>query len=152
MGVVVGLAAGGQPHSAEALGFRIGLAGPDAGVDVVGAATFGQQVQRQGSKLQRGATGQEQHLVLGRDVQQLAQVSLGLGLDAHVVLATVAHLHHRHAGAMPVGHFGGGLGQHGLGQHGRTGTEVEELAHGKTPAGRKTKRDVERAHPDMGGP
>ena len=56
--------------------------------------------------------------------QQLAQVRLGLGGDGHELLAPVAHLRHAHAAALPVQHLFLGLTQHGLGQHGRTGTEV----------------------------
>ena len=46
----------------------------------------------------------------------------------------MAHLHHRHAAAVPVEHLGGGRAQHGLGQHGGTGAEIED-AHGKCRAG-----------------
>ncbi len=49
----------------------------------------------------------------------------GLGLDRHELLAAMAHLHHRHAGAVPVEHFRGGLAQDGFGKGRRPRAEVE---------------------------
>ena len=63
----------------------------------------------------RRAALQEQHLVVRRDGQQLAQVGLGLRGDRDEVLAAMAHLHHRHAAAVPVEHLLAGLLEHGLG-------------------------------------
>ena len=40
----------------------------------------------------------------------------------------MAHLHHRHAGAVPVEHLVAGARQHSAGQHGRPGAEVEDAA------------------------
>ena len=42
----------------------------------------------------------------------------------------MAHLHHRHAGAVPVEHFVGGLAQDRLGEGGGAGAEVEGARHG----------------------
>eukprot|EP00983_Pelagomonas_calceolata_P000955 33630-Pelagomonas_calceolata.AAC.3 len=47
-------------------------------------------------------TLQEQDFVVGGDVQQLAQILLGLGRDAHELLAAMAHLHDAHTGALVV--------------------------------------------------
>src|SRR5690606_12783620 len=76
-----------------------------------------------------------QHLVVRRDAHQRAQVALGLLVDAHVLLAAMAHFHHRLAAAVPVEHLGGSLREHFLGQHRRPGAEVEHLSHRRPPVG-----------------
>ena len=83
------------------LGFLEGFLRPGTGDDVVGRAP-GQQVQRDLGELQGRAALQEQHLVVGGNVQQLAQVGFGLGDDGGELLAAMAHFHHRHAAAVPV--------------------------------------------------
>ena len=62
--------------------------------------------------------------VAGGNVQQLAQIGLGLFGDGDKLLAAMAHFHHRHAGTAPVEHFGLGLFQNRLGQHGGTCAKV----------------------------
>jgi hypothetical protein len=71
----------------------------------------------------------EQNLVVGRNDEQLAQQAFGLGMDGDEFLAAVAHLHHRHAGSMPIEHFFRSLAQHRLGQRGGAGAEVEDTGH-----------------------
>jgi hypothetical protein len=52
---------------------------------------------------------QEQDLVVRRNPQQIAQICVrGLG-NRHELFAAVAHLHHRHARALPVEHVLAGL-------------------------------------------
>ena len=69
---------------------------------------------------------QEQHLVVGGDAHQFAQVGFGLGLDAHVLLAPVRHFHHRHATTAPVDEFLACLFEHFLREGGGAGAEVEK--------------------------
>ncbi len=102
-------------HRAVALGFLDRLLRPLAGVEVIGAGFAAQQVHRHHGELRRRAALQEQHLVVGGDAHQLAQIGLGLGGDAHEFLAAMAHFHHRHAAAVPVDHLGLHLLQHFLG-------------------------------------
>ena len=85
------LGGGGDVHGAIALGLADGLLGPGAGVDVVGPVTAAQQVHRDHGELGRGPALEEQDLVVVGDVEDLAQVGLGLGGDGHEVLAAVAH-------------------------------------------------------------
>ena len=85
-----------------------------------------QQVHRHDRVLADRAALQEQHLVAAGDREQRAQIGFGLGRDGDEFLAAVAHLHHRHAAALPVEHFGGGLAQHGFGEHRGAGAEVED--------------------------
>ena len=58
-----------------------------------------------------------------------AQQAFGLGVDGDEFFAAVAHLHHRHARAVPVEHLFGGLAQHAFGQRGRAGAEVVDALH-----------------------
>jgi hypothetical protein len=78
-------------------------------VHIVGHRLAAQQVDRNHLELRRGTTLQEQHLVVGRNAHQFAQVGFGLGGDAHELLAAVAHFHDRSAAAVPIEHFVGGL-------------------------------------------
>ncbi len=71
------------------------LLGPLAGVHVVDGRLPTQQVHRDHLELQRGAALEEQHVVAVGDVQQPAQVRLGLGSDRDELLTAVGHLHHR---------------------------------------------------------
>src|SRR6185436_18434421 len=108
---------------------------PLAADHVVGLAVAAQQVHRDLRELQRGAALQEQHLVIGGDGEQLAQVLLGLGRDAHELLAAMAHLHHRHAGAAPVGHLVAGASEDLRGEHRGPRAEIENAGHQWTVGG-----------------
>ncbi len=66
----------------------------------------------------------EQHGVVLRDLQQLAQIGLGLRDDGLELRPAVAHFHHAHAAAVPVEHLGRGLFQHLFRNGGRPGGEV----------------------------
>jgi hypothetical protein len=44
-----------------------------------------------------------------RESRAAFAVGLGLVSDADELLAAMAHLHHRHAAAVPIEHLGGGL-------------------------------------------
>src|SRR5690606_15510509 len=81
-------------------------------------------------RLLRGrATGREQHRVIVRHGQQLAQVGLGLPRDGQELRAAVADLDHRCTGVAPLEHVGLCLAQDRFGQCGRTGTEVVCACH-----------------------
>jgi len=73
--IVVALGAGGHIDVTETLSFLDGLLRPDAGVDIVGHTVFRQKVQRNLGELLAGAALQEQHLVVRRNGQQVAQIS-----------------------------------------------------------------------------
>ena len=128
--VVVGLGAGSDVDVAVATGFLDGLLRPDAGFDVVRRAAFGEQVQGNLGKLLAGAALQEQHFIVGRDAKQIAQVLFGLFGDGGVVLAAMAHFHHRETLATPVQHFSLGALQYGFGKRGGACAEVKgSIAH-----------------------
>ncbi len=123
--VVVRLGAGGQVYVTEAARFLDALARPDAGVDIVRHANLGQQVQRDFRELLARAALQEQHLVVGGNRHQVAQVLLGLLGDRNVGIAAVAHFHYRQATALPIKKLGLGAAQHRFGKRGGAGAEVK---------------------------
>ncbi len=127
------LAAGDDIDLAEGLGRLDGLLRPLAGMHVVGTGLAGQQVHRDHLELQRGAALQEQHLVVGGNCQQFAQIGFRLGVDAHVFLAAMAHFHHRLAAAVPVEQFVGGLLENDLGQCRGSCAEIEDACHNQPP-------------------
>ena len=99
------LGVGRDVDRAVALGLFDGLLGPGAGVEVVRPCAAAQQVHRHHGELGRGPALEEQDLVVVRDLQELAQVGLGLGGDGHELLAPVAHLGHAHAALAPLQQF-----------------------------------------------
>ena len=101
---------------------------PAAGDDKVCRGTA-RQVQRHDGVFSQATTLHEQQLEMGWHGQQLAQVGFGLFVDLAELFATVAHLHHPHAAAVPVQHLGGGLGEHGFGHGGRAGRKVVRASH-----------------------
>ena len=103
--------------------------GPGAGVDVVDDGARGREIERDRGELGRGPALQEQHLVVGRDGHQLAEVGFGLLGNADVGLAAMAHLHDRHAVTVPVEHLVAQLFQHFDGQRGGAGAEIEHTGH-----------------------
>jgi hypothetical protein len=126
---IAGFGAGRDVDLAVFLGFLDRFLRPFASVDVVGAGLAAQQVHWHHSVFGHAPALQEQHLVVGRDGHQLAQQRFGLRMDRNEFLAAMAHLHHRHAAAMPVKHLVSGLAQHGFGQGGRAGAEIEHSGH-----------------------
>ena len=130
-GEVLRLARGRDVHACKARRFLGRLARPGAGVDEVDhrvwAATG--QVEGHDGVLPEPPTLLEQDLVIGRHVQQLAQINHRLAVDAGKFGTTVAHLHHRHAAAMPVEHVVRGLLEHLFRQYGGAGREIEDLGH-----------------------
>jgi hypothetical protein len=98
-------------------------------MDVVRGPALGQEVHRQDRKLQGGATLQEQRLVVLRYAHQFPEVGLRLGMDRHVFLAAVAHLHDGLAGAVPVEHFRRRFGEDFLRQDSGSRAEIEYVAH-----------------------
>src|SRR5690242_6054825 len=111
--------------------FLDGFPRPFAGIDVVRGRPSCEQVHRNDRVLRDRAALQEKDPVAGRDREQRSQVGLRLVVDLDEFLAAMAHLHHRHAAAVPVGHLGGGRGQDRLRQHRRTGAEIEHSHRGK---------------------
>ena len=72
----------------------------------------------------------EEDPVILRNLQQLAEIALGLFGEFRKGRAPMAHLHDGHAAAAVVEHLGPGLFQHLLGQCGGTGGEVEWVSRG----------------------
>ncbi|MNZ91511.1 hypothetical protein D3C78_1104990 [compost metagenome] len=121
---------GSNVDVAKAAGFFNGFLRPDTGFDIVGSAILRQQVQRNFGELLARTTLQEQHLVVGGNGHQVAQVLLGLLGNGHVVVATVTHLHHGQTLAIPVQHFGLGALQDSVGKRSRACAEVKgSFAH-----------------------
>src|SRR6267378_3146780 len=120
VGEIAVFGAGRDADIAIALRFLHCLPGPFPREHVVGLAPAAQQVHRHLRELQ---------LVILRDGEQLAQVAPGVGGDADEFLAAMAHLHHAHAGAVPVEHLVAGARQHLGGKHCRPGAEIEDARH-----------------------
>ena len=121
---VIGFAVEGHAGGAQLGGFFEGGLAPRTGDDVIGRGAGGAQVHGQHGELQAGAALQEHDLVVGGDAEQLAQVGFGGLDDAFELLGAVAHLHHRHAAALVIEHFGLGFFEDGHGQHGGSGVEI----------------------------
>ena len=115
IGAVLVFVVGNHVHVGELLRFADGLLRPFTCVHVIGRSLTTQQVQRDHGELQMRAALQEQHLVVGGDTHQLAQIGFGLCMDTHVLFATVRHLHHRHTAAVPIKQFRLSLLQYLLG-------------------------------------
>src|SRR5690606_19710973 len=91
--------------------------------------TAAREVQRHDGVFTEAAALHEQDLEMRRNGQQRTQVGLGAGDDLAEGLAAVAHLHHAHAGAVPVEHLARGGLKHFLGHGGRAGREVVGARH-----------------------
>ena len=101
--------------------------------DVVDDGAGCGEVQRDRGELRRGAALQEQHLVVGRDGHQLAQVALRpaaatptKALPRWLISMTDMPL------AVPVEHLVAELLEHFDGQRGGTGAEIEHTGHDGT--------------------
>ncbi len=92
----------GDVHRAVLLCLGHGLLRPGAGVHVVGRRLAHRQVEGHSRELRCRSALQEQHLVVRRDGEQLAQIGLGLLRDAEERLAAMADLHHGRTDAVPV--------------------------------------------------
>ena len=106
---------------------------PVPGVQIVGPGLARRQVHGQGRELLRGAAGQKQHVIIGRDRQQLAQGGLGMFGDGPEFRAAVADLHDRFAARLPVDEFGLGLAHDFRGQQGRPRGKIDH-GRGHRPA------------------
>src|SRR5438128_4147699 len=135
IGEVLVLGARGNVHVAEALRLLDRLLRPFAGRDVIRFSLAVQQIHRHLGELQRRAALKEQHLVVLRYREQLAQILLGFGSDADELLAAMAHLHHRHAAAVPVEDLVAGAGKDFGGEHRRPRAEIENTGHQCTVGG-----------------
>ena len=120
---------GDDVDGADLLGFLDGLAGPGAGVDVVGGLAGQQQVHGNLRELEAGAALEEEDLVVVVDAEQLAHVGDGFGVDGVVGFAAVAVFHDGHAGAVEIGEFLLGDLEDFEGEDGRAGVEVVCSAH-----------------------
>jgi hypothetical protein len=118
------------------------LTGPGARHDEIGLGPLGvqasDQVQRDDGVLADGPALQEQDAEFLGDAQQLAQIGQRLVVDPLELLAAVAHLHHRDAGAVPGEHFFGCLLEHlGRQRRGARGEVVDTFGHGALHHGGK---------------
>ena len=128
---VIALAVDEQLGVTQDLGLLVSLLGPAARDDVIGLA-IGGEVHEHRREEQRVATLQEEHLVVVRNGQQLAQIGLGLGDDLREGRRTMTHLHDGHAGALVIEHLARRLLQDLLGEYRRTGGEVVHACHDLT--------------------
>ena len=122
--VVLVLAGSGDDDLADLLGFRDGLLGPCAGLDVNGLAVL-HEVHGDHGELQRRAALNKQDLIVVGDAHEVAQILLGLVDDLLENRGTVAHFHDAHAAAAVVHHLVADLLQNGLRHHCGTGGEIE---------------------------
>jgi len=104
-GEVAVLTASREVDFAITLGLTDSLLGPGAGVNVIRLALAAQQIHGHHRELLSSATLQEQHLVIGGNLQQVAQVLFGLLGHRNEFFAAVTHLHDGHAAAMPIEQF-----------------------------------------------
>src|SRR5678810_271428 len=103
---------------------------PRARVDVIHGLAGSGQIERHGRELQRGPALHEEHFVIGRHAEQLAEVSFCLLGDADEFLAAMAHLHHGHPGAVPIENLAPGLLEDLDREDGGAGAEVVDTCHG----------------------
>ena len=110
------------------LGLIHGALGPDAGHQVirllVGAT---QQVHGHGRELAATAAVHEEHLVVVRYRQQIAQIRFGLLGDRHIGLAAMGQLHDRGSQPLEITKFALGALHDFNRQHGGAGAEVVNL-------------------------
>ena len=122
------LARGERVYLSVLARLALGLGGEVARDEVAGPSAF-HEVHGDAGELQRGASLQEQHAVVARDVRDAAQRCLRVVEDLLVGARSVAHLQHAHATAVVVEHLGRALGEHALGQRRRACREVEDSSH-----------------------
>ena len=127
-GEPVGLGRSGHACNTVFTGFFVRLLTPAARQHKIHGPAL-RQVERHDGILSQAAALHEQNLEMGGHRQQFTQVCFGLLVDADELLASVAHLHHAHARALPVQHFGRSLLQNGLGHDGGPRRKIERSAH-----------------------
>src|SRR5882672_1027328 len=129
IGEILALRARRYVHLAEAVRLLDRLLAPRARIDIVGGLFPGEEVHGNCREVQRRAALEEQHLVIGRNLEQLAEILLRGRGDLDELLAAMAHFHHRHARTVPVEHFRGSLREHLLGQDCRARAEIDHPRH-----------------------
>ena len=123
------LAADDHLHLAEAARLLDGHLGEKArvGIQRFSLRVPPHQVQGHRGELHRSPAVRKQHLVVFRQLQQLAEEGLGLGDDLHEVGLAVVHLDDRHSGALVVQELRPHLLHHRYRQHGRPRSIIENL-------------------------
>ena len=118
-------------NPANELGLLGGLGGPGARVDIVGDLAGAQQVHGHQGELRRRAAGHEKHGIIFGELQEFSNVFDSFVVDRFVFLATVAHLHEGHAGALKLHQLGLRLLQNFQRQYGRARAEIIYSRHGR---------------------
>ena len=108
--------------------FLLRLLAPAAGHHKIDGPSA-RQIHWHDGVFSQAAALHEQNLEIGRHRQQFAQVGFGLFVDGQKFLAAMAHLHHAHAAAVPVQHFGCSLFEDFVGNGGRACREVVRACH-----------------------
>ena len=108
--------------------FLLRLLAPAAGHHKIDGPSA-RQIHWHDGVFSQAAALHEQNLEIGRHRQQFAQVGFGLFVDGQKLLAAMAHLHHAHAAAVPVQHFGCSLFEDFVGNGGRACREVVRACH-----------------------
>ena len=113
--VLIGLTGPDNLRVAVLLRLLEGLVTPRSGDDVIDGVLGVAEVEREGGELGGGAALEEEDGVVGRDVEEEAEIGFGFLDDGEELFAAVAHLHDAHAGAAPVVEVGLGLEEDVLG-------------------------------------
>ncbi len=129
-GETIGLARGCDPSVGDDLRFLERFGGPCPGIDVIGRAAGRDEVHRDHGELGRGATLDEEHLVVVIETQEFAHEFHGAVVDDVVLLRSVRGLHDRHPRAFPIGNLGLGALEGGKREGRGTGVEVPDSVHG----------------------
>ena len=107
--------------------------GPVAGVHIVSDVFIAEDVQRDPRELAAAAAVAEQNFIVGRDIQQRAEVLFCLFCHLDKLLTTVTDLHDRRTQTVPVAQFLLSQFEYFRRQHCRARTEVIDLSHFPSP-------------------
>ena len=113
--VLLGLTGPDNLRVAVLLRLLEGLVTPRSGDEVVDGVLGVAEVEREGGELGGGAALEEEDGVVGRDVEEEAEIGFGFLDDGEELFAAVAHLHDAHAGSAPVVEVGLGFEEDVLG-------------------------------------
>lgn len=131
---VYGLDAVNLAHPAVFQAFLVGVLGPGAGNDIVGAVVLiPDEVHRNVGKLAASAALEEEDLVIVRNIVQIPEILLCLLGNLHVLLAAVGHLHYGKSLAVVVKHLRLGGSEDLFRHHRRSCRKIKNSSHYKSP-------------------
>ncbi len=109
---------------------RVRLLGPGAEDDVVRRAAGRQEAHGEERELHRRAALKEDHVVAGRNAEELANQAEGLVVHGLVHLVAVRVLHHGHARAREIEELGARPLESGQRKRPGAGVEIHRASHG----------------------